>query len=436
MNNRIVKYIYCLVMFCIWQPIWVAGQSKILTLEECIAYAHANNYAFKIQALKNKQAEVNLRKPITRFLPQVNATLSHQYDFGSAIDPNTNSRVSANFQYDNMNLNAQINLFNFAELWDSKLQQKDVDIERANSKVVEQEYTLTLIEKFYTSLAAQEWIKVLKQQIINTELQVDRITKEVQEGLKPESDIYDIQVVYTQEKKQLKLLEQQQDNKLNELFQWMNNHIEHIESYTLAKNNLNTPTSKIANVENNAQVWVEMEKSKKIQLEYEQLLHNFLPRVSLGYSISSFYSQRINNLGSTTFDFGSQFRNNKSQYLGLGIQIPIFSRGDNYRIRQVKKYQLIEQNIQIEKVKTEQRNRFDNYYRILNQYKEMTSILMKAYEYAEQAFETTQSKYQYGKVDISSYKAAKNQMLSSSYDIVNNDLSIAMSQEILKQIQN
>jgi outer membrane protein len=436
MNNRFVKYMFCLVMFCTGQPFWVAGQSKLLTLEECISYAKANNLVFKIQALKNKQAEANSSKQITRFLPQVNANLNHQYDFGSAIDPNTNNRVSANFQFDNLNLNAQVNLFNFAELWESKLQQKDVDIENANTKVIEQEYTLTLIEKFYISLATQEWAKVLKDQIKNTELQVDRIHQEVQGGLKPESDIFDIQVVYTQEKKQLKLLEQQQINQISELLQWINRPIENHENFILVKNNTTYLDSHQLDIDKNAHVLLEKQRINKIELEYTQLLHNFLPKVTVGYSLGTFYSQQINGLGATSFDFGSQFRNNKSQYLGLGVQIPIFSRGDNFKGRQVKKIQLVEQNLQVEKVKTEQKNRFNNYYRILSQYKELTPLLLEASNYAHQSLVTTQFKYEYGKVDISSYKGAKNQTILSAYDIVNNNISISMLQEILKELQN
>ena len=433
MNNNYLKYLFCLAMFHICQPIWVSGQSKPISLEECIAYAKTNNFIFKIQALKNKQAETNFSKQIIRFLPEVNANLNHQYDFGSAIDPNTNSRLSANFQYDNININAQIHLFNFAELWDSKLQKKDIDIEKANSKVVEQEYNITLIEKFYTCLATQEWTSVLRKQIDNTEIQVDRIHKEVNEGLKPESDLYDIQVVYTQEKKQLQVLEQQYVNKLTELFQWINNPNDS-KQYTLIKNTSSDTVDENFKIENSNQVLLEIEKSKKLELEHHQLIHNFLPRVSLGYAIGTFYSQQINNIGATSFNFGSQFRNNKSQYVGLGIQIPIFSRGDNSKARHVKKIQLAEQNLHIERVKTEQLNRINNFQNQLSQFKELISTLVQANKFAEQSLQTTLTKYEYGKVDIASFKTAKNQVLSSSYDIVNNDISIHMIQHILNEL--
>lgn len=418
-------------MFLIWLPFEVAGQNEIWTIADCMTKAKENDFGFKIQALKIKQATKNKTSLASRFLPQIDANFNHQYNFGSAIDPNTNSRVSANFQYDNLGVNAQINLFNFSEIWQSRLEAKGLDIERAQGLLIEQEYMMTLVEKFYAAYGTQEWLKIMRQQFKNTELQVDRITKEVESGLKPESDIYDIQVVYTQEKKTLFALEQEEINKKTELLQWIN--MQHTNPYNINLIQENTNPILDEQINSNQNVKIALEQQKKQRLEYEnkQLLHSFLPRVTLGYSYGSFYSRQIVDLSNTSFDFGNQLKNNKSQYLGLGIQIPIFSRGDNARLRTIKKLQINEQNLQIEKSEMEQRNVYANYYRKLQQYYNLSPILKEALYYAEKSLTTTQDKYTFGKVDISAYKAAKNQVLSSSSDIINNKLSIYMSERLL-----
>lgn len=408
-----------------------AGQKASLSLQNCMDYALQNDFTFKIQSLKVKQASENKSSLATRFLPQIDGYMNHQYTFGSAIDPNTNSRTAANFQYDNVGLNAQVNLFNFAEIWDSKLQSKDIDIERMQSSVLEQEYMMTLIEKFYAAFGTQEWLQIVQKQLLNTELQVDRINKEVESGLKPESDYYDIQVIYTQEKKILLALKQEEENKKNELLQWMNykpkdeqqidlNHIANAQS-------IDSPVD----MDQNVKVTLERLKKEKLEFEQKQLLNKFLPKVNLGYTYSTFFSQQISNFSNTSFDFGNQLKNNKNQYLGLGIQIPIFSRGENYKLRRVKQLQIQEQDLQIEKVKVEQTNLLSNYDRKHMQYQHMTALLKDALLFAEKSLETTETKYTYGKVDISAYKAAKNQVLSSLYDIINNNLSIYMSEQLI-----
>lgn len=431
MNNHLTRYYFCLVMLMIWQPAQAAGQSTVLTLKECMDFGLANDYTFKIQSLKVKQVAQNKSALATRFLPQVDGYLNHQYTFGSAIDPNTNSRVAANFQYDNVGINTQINLFNFSELWESKLQSKDIDIENAKSIVVEQEYKLSLIEKFYAALGAQEWLKIVHQQLENTKLQVDRISKEVQSGLKPESDFYDIQVVYTQEKKALIAVQQDEINKKNDLLQWINKLQQTNQVITLIHTTAIASSDNSTNVEQHAAVVLEKLKKEKLEFEQKQLLNSFLPKVNLGYSFSTFFSQKVVGISNTSFDFGGQLKNNKNQYLGLGIQMPIFSRGDNIKNRKIKALQINEQDLQIEKAKLAQTNLLTNYDRKLHQYQDMIPILSEAFTYAEKSLVTTQDKYSFGKVDISAYKSAKNQLLSSSYDIINNNLSIYMSEQLI-----
>lgn len=418
-------------MLLIWLPFEVAGQNEIWTIENCMRQAKENDFGFKIQALKIKQAEKNKTSLASRFLPQIDANFNHQYNFGSAIDPNSNSRVSANFQYDNMGIKAEVNLFNFSDLWQSKLQAKDLDIERAQGLVIEQEYMMILIEKFYAAYGTQEWLKIMRQQFNNTELQVDRITKEVQSGLKPESDIYDIQVIYTQEKKSLIALEQEEINKKTELMQWINLPQEDLQKINLIQENTSQVIEEQVNSNQNVVIALAQQKKQRLEFEHKELLNNYLPRVTLGYSYGSFFSRQIVNLSNTSFGFASQLKNNKSQYLGLGVQIPIFSRGDNARLRTIKKMQISEQDLQIEKARIEQRNLYSNYYRRLQQYNKLSQVLENALHYAEKSLMTTQDKYTFGKVDISAYKAAKNQVLSSSFDVINNNLSIYMSQRLL-----
>lgn len=423
-------------MFLIWQPFEAASQSATLSLQQCIDHALKNDYSFKIQALKVQQKEKSKAALGTRFLPQLDAYMNHQYTFGSAIDPNTNSRTAANFQYDNVGVNAVVNLFHFGELWQSKLQEKDLAIAQAQSLVIEQEYTATLIEKFYAALGTQEWLKVVREQLQNTVLQVERISKEVHTGLKPESDYYDIQVIYSQEKKTLIALEQEELNKKNELLQWINDTALLAQSIALIHESSAHPLDYSIDLDDNIIVSLEKRKKEKLEAEQKQLLSNFLPKVSLEYSYSTFFSQRIENLSNTSFQFGSDLKNNKSQYLGLGFRIPLYSRGDNIRLRTIKKLEINEQNIQIEKEMVAQKNRQDNYYRKLQQFYKLETILEEALGYAEKSLATTAAKYSYGKVDISAYKAAKNQVLASSYDIINNNLSIYMSEKLLLLFKN
>ncbi|WP_313636418.1 hypothetical protein [Empedobacter sp.] len=52
----------------------------------------------------------------------------------------------------------------------------------------------------------------------------------------------------------------------------------------------------------------------------------------MNYSYGTFYAQKIKSLADTNFQFGNQLKDNKSQYIGLNLSIPIYSRGNTAQL--------------------------------------------------------------------------------------------------------
>src|SRR3990172_8833272 len=84
--------------------------SKIWTLQECVDYALKNNISIKRSELEKQSRTENITSAKGNFLPNVNATASQSYNFGSSIDA-TGSRVSADFSSNNYSINASVVLF-------------------------------------------------------------------------------------------------------------------------------------------------------------------------------------------------------------------------------------------------------------------------------------------------------------------------------------
>ncbi|MFZ4861795.1 TolC family protein [Sphingobacterium sp. Mn56C] len=434
MNSLYHRRFYSAVLLVLFSC-YTAGAELYLSLDQCRELGLKNDLSFQIQTLAVKQAVNKQRSLPSRFLPSVYLSADHQYDFGSSIDPNTNNRVAANFQFDRFALQAQLDIFNFGQLWESKIALGEVNIQLAQQQLIRQEYLTVLIEKYFAALAAQYWTATLGEQLQQTAEQVDRIQKELNDGARPESDIYDIQVVFTQEKKQLLLQQQSELNKKMELLQWINLQTVDAETLALLKPAEVAPPQQLWDAKTSLKVYAEQQKYEKLQRQQQQLLSAYLPTLSLGYAYGSFFSKQVDNIWNTSFSFGQQLNNNKSQFLGLNLRVPISSRGDARRLRMAKKIEIKQQEVQIENTVLQQHNLNQKYYRNWQQYHQLTPLLLEALSYAEKSLTTTLLKLEYGTVDISLYKIAKNQVIHARYEVINNELSANMLEILLQELQ-
>lgn len=437
---KLIKNIVCCLITIALScglPEKAAAQTRVMSLDECLQTGLENNLQFQVEQLKVLRAERTKRSTLSRFLPQVGGSASHNYYFGSTIDPASNARIESNIQSNNFGLEAYVNLFNFAELWESKLLADDHLIAIQNKALVEREFELTLIQKYYDALAAQEWKKVIEEQLKNSEEQLDRIKHEVADGAKPESDVYDIQVIYTQEKKMLQQTQQEEQNHKLALIQLMNiNNLKpddllchadassgHAERSRSISNLVNHPSLKLVEIQN-----------QRLHHEYKQLLGPMLPKLGLSYSYGTFYSNKIQDIFDTSLQFGDQLSNNKNQFLGLNLSVPIFSRGDRMRSRTLKQIEILENQAQLYKTRQDLENQFSLEQQKQKQFSDLEPVLSEHLELANKSLETTKSKFEFGRVDISAYKAAKNQVLSANYELLKNRFFKDMSQEVMESL--
>lgn len=126
--NRKVLYI----VFSFAFSVFAIGQTKVWSLQECINFALTQSLEEQIKQLEVKKAERSKISLIHYWLPTINFTGNHSYNFGSTIDPATNGRVSSNILYDNFYLNASVNILNFNNL--SLKSKSKLDLEKANAE--------------------------------------------------------------------------------------------------------------------------------------------------------------------------------------------------------------------------------------------------------------------------------------------------------------
>jgi outer membrane protein len=411
------------------------GQDATWPLQKCIDKALENNIEIKIRQLEVKRVQKSRNSVWNQLLPTVSFNGSQSYNFGSTIDPSTNGRVSSNIQYDNFFINANMNLIDFNAFANTQKNKIDIEKTKADKEVIENEYKLQLLDSYYQALFTQELLKIQKEQFKNAVFNLDRISKEVEIGSKPKSDLFDVQLSFAQEEKRILETEQLYNIQKMQLFQLMNAADVSISEVVLVSNSsddIATVSSEVSNP-----------KIKSAELNYKSSLKdlrsqraNNLPVLSSFYSISSFYYKPLNQSSADVASFSNQIGDNKNQQVGLQLSVPIFNgfrnnkRNVAAKIETEKNKLIISQEQQkIENQIALEKQNQQNYLQLENKFEETLT-------YAKASFSTTQSKFLAGKIESISLSSVKNQLLSSEYDVLKNSLQMEYTNFKINLIQN
>lgn len=410
------------ILFLFASSIFVHGQEVSWSLQKCFDVALKNNIEIKIKQLEVLRAKKNYTNPLLDLIPSVGLTANHSYNFGSTIDPSTNSRVSSDIQWDFLNLNANVNLIDFSNLATASKNKLAIELSQADKEVVEYEYKLRLLEKYFEVLYLQEQLKIQREQFKNTIQNLDRIQKEVEIGNKPKSDLYEMQFNFSQEENQILISEQLFDYQKKELFQWMN--VEEINT----KNIVLEPYFAAISEENDAEI-VYNPKLNFTEINYKNTIKdvrilrgNNLPTLSAFYGFSTFYSAPINQPNLIVDGFRTQLDNNKYQQTGLQLQIPIFNGFKSHRNIAAAKIQIdkAKWETEQEKIKIQQQIELEKTQK--QNYALRSEKLRKSLELANKMLTTSQAKFLSGKTDAVVFSAVKNQHLTAEYEVLKNDL--------------
>jgi outer membrane protein len=414
--NKLTTLIFTLFCF-----INLNAQGNSWTLEQCLALGMENSLEIKIKQIEIKRTQKSHNSIANRLMPTVSFDANQSYNFGSTIDPSTNGRVSSNIQYDNFFLGARMNLIDFNSIATSQFTKLDIERAKVEKEVLENEYKLQIVESYFTALYTQELLKIQENQLINAKSNLDRIQKEETIGSKPKSDLYDMQLSVALEEKNILETKQLDQIQKTQLFQLLNLNIIDAKNYVLMlylKKNESIISTEIVNPKVKlANIYYEL-GIKKIK----QARGSSLPTLSAFYNYSTFYYKPLNQTDVEVNNFNSQFSDNKNQQVGFQLNIPIFNGFRNSK--NTKALQLeneksklalsqedlkLKQQIQIEEEK-------------IKQIQVLDIKLFEIKDLTEKTFQTSQSKFEAGKIDVIVFSTVKNQLLQSEFDVLKNNL--------------
>ena len=361
MKKRIFLSLITIVVGCVT----IQAQTKKWTLEECVKYALQNNISIKQSELDSKNALIDKKGAIGKFLPSLNANASHSWNIGLNQDITTGLLQNQTTQFTSAGANVGIDIYRGLQN-QNNLRKANLSIMASKYQLVkmQEDVALNVANAFLQVLFNKENLKVQKQQLGINEKQLTRSEELVKAGSIPRGDLLDIKATVALNNQNITIA----DNALlisklslaqllqlkdfesfdvvddtvvgdenNILAQTPNVIYEKaLESKTelkIARTNLEIAQKNVEIAKGAFQPTLQGFYSFNSRVAYSDRITGVIPNVSNPTSVVGFVEGTNQNVLSPNFTrvlgnpapFFDQFSDNKGQSFGVQLSIPIFN---------------------------------------------------------------------------------------------------------------
>ena len=408
---------------------------KQWTLEDCLLYAQDNNITIKKAFLNTEISKQNHFQSKMALLPNLNASLSDNTNFGRNIDPVTNQITIDRVRNNNFSLSSSVTLFNgFQSINNIRKNNFDYLSSKYDAEKIANDISVNIVTAYLQLLYNSDLVEVSQQKVDVSELQVERISKMVEVGSLPKGDLLNTESQKAQEELQLINAQNQRDiAKLNlmqlldlsvsESFDIVQLEVEVDENYSTVDNqavyNLaleNLPDVKSAETKL---------KSSERSLAISQGARS--PRLSLSASVGTLYSDAnrrlvYDSLGAIPtyqdYPFEDQFNDNVSQAISLSLSIPIFNNWQANASISRAKIGVLQAQYSLQEAKNNLRKTIEQAQNDARSAQKKFIASKKSVEYQEESFQYTQNKYDLQLVNSYDYNNAKNTLFKAETDLL------------------
>ncbi|WP_379965537.1 TolC family protein [Epilithonimonas sp. UC225_85] len=407
------------------------------TLKQCLDYASANHPLVKQSSVNIQKNDRQISAAKGMLLPSVYAGVSHNYSFGSTIDQTTNQRGSLNTQYDQVYAQADWELMNWRNYLNISLSKINKESSTFKMKQAQNEVKLNVITMFFNYQNNKSWLGVLETQISGIEDQIKRTEKEVEIGNRPKSDVYDIKANLGTLQEQWVTAKNSRDlskiNLLNALAITKDSLDFKMEDDVLASSNFNDADFVQNLLEKNPAYQSVQTEIKAHQKNVAIARSAYLPTLNGSYNWSSFYSK---TLGESADAFSDQFKRNKNQQVGFGLNIPIFNKLQVKNNVEIAKLNVINSNYDKEIVINDLTKSINSIKAQFQNSEEKYTLLVANFENQKLSFQKSEEKYKEGLMDAYTFFVVRNNWLQANYNLINSKNEVMQQTELLKVFES
>lgn len=398
-----------------------AMAQKQWNLKQCIEYAIEHNLTIKQQEAAKDESAVDLNTAKWSRLPDLNGSASHSFNFGRSLQMD-NTYQQLNTQNTGLNLSTSIPLFTGMQIPNqialSKLNLKAAveDLNKAKEDI-----SIQVTSAYLQVLFNEELAKVAHEQVALSEEMLKQKTAFFKVGKASEAELYEAKSRAAQDQ----LSAVQADNEyrlalldLSQLLELPTPEGFGIVSPSIDEDKDFSILASPADIYSEALLIKPSIKAAQYRVEGAQksiriAQSGYYPQLSLGAGIATSY---YNVSGRENGNFGSQLRDNFSQYIGLSLNIPIFNRFSTRNQVRKARIQQTTLNWQLEDAKKALYKEIQQaYYNAVNAESKFESS-RTADEAAKASFNLMKEKYANGKATSTEFNEARTNWLKAVSD--------------------
>ena len=397
--------------------VFTAGQSLAQgewSMQQCMQYAVEHNHEVKRAELELDNYKASKTGAIGRFLPSVDASIGAQYNFGRAIDPETNGYTDVSTFYNGYSLYASLPVFDgFSRIHALKAAGASTLMGRASLRQKQDQTALNVLQA-YTNVAYYEGlVKMADEKVQETELLLKQIRLLEEVGRKSAADVAQVesqkaeadyeltrqQNLYASAMLELKktMAFPMQDTLLLSVRNVRNRLVacNRRDARTLSPSGTNSESATYGLglvQELNPELQAAQYQVQASKHEWHQARAAFYPSLSLSAGLNTTYYHTLHSDAGASFS--NQFKNNMGEYVGATLSIPLFNRlqtitsirkaKNNYRIAQETYKQ---KQLELEKLSREAWQDWQGYLKQTVQMVEKVEADSIAYQLTKRQFE-------------------------------------------------
>ena len=300
------------------QPRWTAMQ--------CMQYAVEHNHEVRQAELELDNYKVAKTSAAGRFLPAVDANIGAQYNFGRAIDPETNGYTDVSTFYNGYSVQVSLPVFDgFNRLHALKAAKASVLMGHQALRQQQDQTALNVLHAYVNVAYEEGMVRMAQEKLQETELLLrqTRLLEEV--GRKSAADVALVESQHAEADYEVTHQQNLLAAALLELKKEMAYPLTDSLAVLLPGDAKRSATavqpfcSPLHPVLQQAQYQVESSKH-----EWGQARASLYPTLSLSAGLSTTYYKTLHTENAQSF--GKQFSNNMGEYVGVTLSIPIFNR--------------------------------------------------------------------------------------------------------------
>ena len=408
------------------------------SLRQCISHALDHNITIRQQDISRRQRAINVNTAKNSRLPNLNASVSQNWEFGRGLTAD-NTYTNSNNSHTSFTLGSSVPLFTgfktsrTIELNQLQLEAATADLEKARNDI-----SVQVAQAYVQILYNNELCDVAQRQVTVDSLQTVRLQQMFADGKASGAQVAQQEATLAQSR--LTLTQALNDRHISLLTLSQLLELPSPEGFDIVVPEYDTTViSSTADIPSPEAIYEEAlvvrPEIRAEQLRLQGTEKNIgiarsalLPTLDLNAGLGTSYNQTS---GWTSESFGRQMHNNFNQYVGLNLNIPLFNRfatRNNIRSARLSRdnQSLVLDNTRKALYKEIQQACY-NTIAVAAKY----ASCQEALKSSTAAFDLMQAKYEYGKANITEFNEARDSFLESESNLARARYEFLFSAKLL-----